>query len=165
MTLSFRSGRVLLLTVLVALTTMTVAPPAVTQPSEQSGERRQARKRVAKLRTRVLRNKVGLSDAKIERVVAILERQQAQRHSLEKQLRQSRRALGQLFKADSSDQAAYAQHLDALQEAQRSLATLRDEQITDLREVLEPKEQAKLFRAMEMVKRRLEKRRANRRGR
>lgn len=161
-----------LLALAVSFAVVTVAPPAVTQPSAVSGkkrggkkgDRRKNRKRLAKLRQRVLKKKVGLSDEKVKIVVDILESQQAQRHAYEKQIRSSRKAIGMLFKSDSDDQAAYAKHLDALQEAHRGLSDLRDEQVSELRKVLEPKQQAKLFRAMEMVKRRFDKRRRNRRN-
>ena len=168
-----RSIRALLCTLIVAMTVVTIAPPAITQPSQlgprdrktKKGDKRKARKRLAKLRKRVLKKKVGLSDEKIKQVVTILEGQQAQRHALEKQIRSSRKAIGKLFKSDSDDQDAYALHLDALQEAHRAMGVLRDEQISELRKILEPKEQAKLFRAMEIVKRRFNKRRRRRRRR
>jgi Spy/CpxP family protein refolding chaperone len=173
--MTMRFIRALLCTLIVALTVVTIAPPAITQPAQvgpragkkggKKGDRRQARKRLAKLRKRVLRKKVGLSDAKIDKVVAILEGQQAQRHALEKRIRSSRKAMGQLFKTDSSDQAAYARHLDALQEGHRGLGLLRDEQLSELRKVLQPKEQAKLLRAMELVKRRFNKKRRGRKKR
>lgn len=160
-----------LLAVATSFCVITVAPPAVTQPSgvEQNdarkGNRRKARRRLEKLRNRVLKRKVGLSDEKVAQVVTILEGQQAERHALQKKIRASRKAIGALFRSDSEDQQAYAKHLDELQDAHRSLAELRDEQIDELGKVLEPKQQAKLFRAMEMVKRRFEKRRRNRRER
>jgi Spy/CpxP family protein refolding chaperone len=166
-----RVSRAVVVAIALAFVTLTVAPPAGTQPSQlEPGDgprpgRRKLRKRLAKLRDRVLRKKVGLSDEKAKKVMAILEGQQAERRELAKQIRSSRRALGQLLRADSEDQDAYAKHFDQLQNGHRALAQLRDQQVTELRKVLTPKEEVKLFHAMEMVKRRFEKRRRNRRGR
>ncbi len=184
---SVRFAKGLLTAAAVILAVLTIAPVAIPQPSSppakagpQAGKRRdkarkrprqrkprerKARQRLGKLRRRVLRKKVGLSDAKIEQVVTVLEGRQTQRRALERQVRASRRAIGELFKTDSQDQRAYAEHLDTLQQAHRGLASLRDEQVTELRQVLEPKQQAKLFRAMEIVKRRFNSKRQSRRAR
>ena len=159
---------------LLCLSVLTLSPTAVTQtrpdgsasqPEGNKVHRRKARKRLARLRHRVLKNKVGLDDKQIEQVLSIFEAQQAQRHAYEKQIKASRQAMRALFKANSDDQAAFAAHMDTLQSSYRGIAELRDEQLTAIRKVLQPKEQAKLLRAMELVKRKLERRRRNKRRR
>ncbi len=159
--------RWLLCTLFAVATVLTLAPPADTQPapsaSSVDGQRPGGRQRLHRLRERVLRKKVGLSDDKVAKVVAILDGRIEERRALEAAVRTSRRAIGTLFKEDSSDQAAFAQRLDELAAAHAGLAKLRDQQLTELREVLEPKEQAKLLRAMELVKRRMDRRRFRRR--
>ena len=154
--------RVLLCTLALCVSVITVSPPATPQPN---GEVRKGNKRMAKLRKRLLKKKVGLTDEEIARVTAIAEAQQDERRALEKTIGASRRELGRLIRSESDDQDAYAKHLDALQVAYRGMDALRDKQVTALREVLEPSKQAKLFRAMEIVKRRLERKRRGRRKR
>ena len=141
---------------------VTVAMPAGTQPPEPAGKPFN-KKRLDRLRERVLRNKVGLSDDKIDQVVALYDGQAEERQEIQKTIRQSRRAIGKLFRADSDDQAAYQQHLTTLREANDNLAGLRAKQLKELEAILTPKEQAKLLRAMEMVRRRFEHRRHRRR--
>ncbi len=155
----------LLVGALMALMVATVVTPAGTQPAssadrtQQTKRDRKARKRLAKLRKRILRKKVGLDDEQIAQVTRILREQQQARRPVEKRIRKARAALGKLLKADSADQQAFAAHLDDYQAGLLELAKLRDQQVTALRAVLPPDKQAKLFRAMELVKKRLDRRR------
>lgn len=146
---------------LVATVVVTVSMPADPQPGKKI--ERQGHKRLERLRERILRKKVGLSDDKVDEVVALFQAQEAERGRLEKEMRASRRALGELLRSDSDDQAAYQTELTRLREAHQSLDGLREKQLAELATILEPKEQAKLLRAMELVRRRFERRRGNRR--
>jgi len=154
----------LLQRLLVMLFAISFALPAQAQPAgEGAPPPAAARKRFKKLRDRVLKQKVGLSEAKAKRVVTIVDKYEAQRHKVQEDMRAGRQALRQLLKHDSDDQAAYRAALDKLQQASKKLDQLRSKQFTELRAVLAPKEQAKLLRAMHKAKRLLNERR-NRRG-
>lgn len=156
--------RAAVLAILVAATVVTVSMPADTQPSPRGGKvERRGNKRLERLRERILRKKVGLSEDKVEKVVAIFHDQQTERFELDKQMRSARKAIGRLLQSDSDDQAAYQSELAQLRAAHAGLDGLRDKQLAELAKILEPKEQVKLLRAMELVRRRFERRRRNRR--
>lgn len=115
-------------------------------PTEQERERfhGKMKQRMAK----VLRERVGLDEARAKQVEAIFERRRQQGRALHEQLRTHREALRKLLEADSSDQAAYQRALDGLQAAHKALRAHREQGIAEARRVLTPKEQAKLLRAM-----------------
>ena len=65
---------------------------------------KKARKRLERLRKRVLRKKVGLSDEKIKKVVEVLRAGTRERAEARQKAREARRAIGRLLQSDSQDQ-------------------------------------------------------------
>ncbi len=118
-------------------------------PSEQEHERfhGKMKERMGK----VLRERVGLDDARAKQVEAIFERRRTQGRALHEQLRTHRDALRKLLEADSNDQAAYQRALDGIEAAHKALRAHREQGIAEARRVLTPKEQAKLLRAMHQM--------------
>jgi len=106
------------------------------------------KKKFAERRRKLLKNKVGLSDDKVQKVEAISKRYRLLRKKNGEQIREGRAALKKLFAADSNDQPAYARALKKIRDAHRGMMQLRDKQFDEMQKVLTPKEQAKLLRAI-----------------
>lgn len=114
--------------------------------SEQDRQRFHAKmkERMAKM----LRQEVGLDEARAKQVEAIFEGRHKAARQLHEQLRTHRQALRALLEADSNDQAAYQKALDGIEAGHKALRAHREEGIAQARRILSPKEQAKLLRAM-----------------
>jgi Spy/CpxP family protein refolding chaperone len=106
------------------------------------------RARAAKLRQRLLREKVGLDAHKAEQVAAIIDEQRDEQRRLRRDMRAARQELRRLFADDSSDDQAYEAALAKLRASYRGLADLRDRQFDAIKKVLTPREQAKLLAAL-----------------
>jgi Spy/CpxP family protein refolding chaperone len=151
--------------VLITLLALGLAAPAAAQPPPDApGPPVAARKRFEKLRDRVLKDKVGLSEAKAKQVVTIFQKYRAERQKTQGEMQQARTALRKLLGDDSDDQQAYDTALTKLHRSAKKLDQLRDQQLTEVRAALSPKEQAKLLRAMQKVRRLLNERRADKPG-
>lgn len=120
-------------------------------------------RRLKRKRARILRRKLGLDEARASRLEMLFDEHAEQQRQARVELRRARKQLRRLLREDSDDQAAYKAALDELQAADRRAATLRDTHLSQLREVLTPKEQALLMRMMVKARRHL--RRARRRDR
>lgn len=146
---------VFLATALVAA--LSIGSAAFAQPG--SGDRRGKRgdraakmERVKELRGKLLRDKVGLNEARAQKVEAILEAQRDQQKALRESVRTNMRALRTLIESDSNDQPAYQAAIDGLRAARAQMQALRDAQFTELSKVLSSREQATLMLAMKRVK-------------
>jgi len=134
--------------------------PALAQPTpDNPGPPAAARKRFEKLRDKVLKEKIGLSDAKAKQVVTIFQKYRAERRKTQGELRKARQTLRKLLEDDSNDQTAYDAALTKLHQSAKKIDQLRDQQFADLKAVLTPKEQAKTLRALQKVKRLMSQRR------
>ena len=153
--------RLLLSTALaLSLTAPALAQPAPEGPKPPAA----ARQRFEKLRDKVLKDKIGLSDAKAKQVVTILQKYRAEQQKTRGEMREARQQLRKLLQDDSNDQAAYDSALTKLQQSATKIDQLRNQQFADLRTVLTPKEQAKTLRALQKVKRLLSQRRGQKGG-
>jgi Spy/CpxP family protein refolding chaperone len=132
----------------------TLAAPALAQGAPPATKRAQVEAKMKEIRNRMLREQVGLSEAKARQVEAILEKNQAERESLRQKVQAHRRAIGELLAKDSNDQPAYSREIKGMRDTQRQIQALRDKEIDELQKVLTPKEQAKLGVAMQQMKRR-----------
>ena len=157
------------------LTTSATAQPADTDEPSAGAKRRspharkrptaaQIEKRVKKLRDKVLRGKVGLSDAEAKKVEAVFQRHSAARTKAQQRLREGRRALRRLFKSDSDDQAAYDAALTKVQSGHFEMQRIRKLQFDELRTLLEPKQQALLLRELQKMRRKIQKFKKKNRG-
>lgn len=157
-----------------ALLAGAVAVPAMAQPDGAQPDGAPAakasggeapRQRLAELRRRLLRERVGLTDEQIGRVETITREHGAERRRIRGQMREARRDLRRLFREDSDDQEAWREALDAMENARRAQQELREAQYEELGSFLSPKQQATLLRTLHEVKREIGKRRGKGRGR
>jgi len=99
-----------------------------------------------------------LSEAKAEKVEAIVKKYRKEQRTLSKDMREARRELRELFRNDSDDQQAYQKALSKLNAANKKLQTLRDKQFAELSQSLTPKEQARLLAALHKLRQHVGKR-------
>lgn len=102
---------------------------------------------------KVLRQDVGLDEARAKQVEAIFARQHASTKQLRESLHTHHQALRALLESDSNDQAAYSKALDGIEAAHKGLRAQRERGIAEARKILNPKEQAKMLRAMHKARR------------
>ncbi|MCC6214897.1 MAG: hypothetical protein IT376_08520 [Polyangiaceae bacterium] len=87
----------------------------------------------------------GVDAPRIERALTVMERHDAERAPLRKDVRAHAQALRELLERDSGDDAAYRRELDGLKEGRAKLQDVARRQQAALAEILTPKEQAKLL--------------------
>jgi len=149
----------------IALSGPLEAQPRGDNARGDEGRAAKLRKRFRKKRGEILRRRVGLSGSKVAQVEAILDKHTASHRKLAYELRRSRRTLGRLLRSDSDDQQAFASALAALQRTAQAKQQLRQTEFGELQQVLTPKEQAKLLRTLNIIRRKLHQRRMKRRKR
>ncbi len=142
---------------------LTAAPAAEAQPKQRTVR---VAKRLKQARARLLRQKVGLDEAKAVQVEKILDQHAKQRRGLKKQTKQHRRTVMALLSADSGDQQAYARAIKGARDGEKKLRALRDKEFNALAKVLTPKQQAKLMVAVKKmqkdIRRHMQRRRRRR---
>lgn len=146
------------MTILMTLSlSLLIAGTALAQPNRgQQGEMTPERmEKFKEKRGKLLREKVGLAEAKAIRVEAVLDRFKEERHKLRQQVRKAKQALKALLDEDSQDQRAYQNHLDVLLAVRTSMHELHIAEINELRGLLTPKESTKLLFMMERVHKRM----------
>ena len=118
------------------------------------GSRREARQQeIAALHARVLKERVGLTDARVAEVEKVRASFKPQRQTLRQEMRAAREAIVALVKADGSDDAAYMKALataDRLREQGHALHKAQREAVGKL---LSARERARLMVAMQEVRR------------
>ncbi len=129
------------------------APPAVAPAGGPMGPRMQ------RVRSRVLREKVGLSDDKASKVEAILDRYAPERRKISLKIREGRQKLKALMVLNSEDQAAYKGALDEVRTNRRALQGLMERAFDEIAAQLTPKEQGRLFLALEDLRKMVARRR------
>jgi hypothetical protein len=105
--------------------------------------------KLMRLRSRVLREKVGLSDEKASKVEAILDRYAPERRRIGLKIRDGRQKLKALLVLNSEDQVAYKSALDEVRTNRQALQGLMERAFNDIATQLTPKEQARLFLALQ----------------
>ena len=135
---------------LAEVSTAAAAPPG-------GGPRPEQVARVKALRGRVLRERVGLDEARAQKIEAIFEKYQPERRALRKAVRQTMRSLRELVDSNTSEDQAYSAAFAQLKAAQDKLRALRDQQQAEVARIVTPKEAAKLL--LTMKKARFEKQR------
>ncbi len=128
-------------------------------PGADGGARKERRarfiKKIKQHRAKMLRQQVGLNEAKAAQVEKILDGFHTRRRALRKDMRAQHKALKQLLAQDSNDQKAFQLAVDAMVATRAQLAKLHDRQIDALRRVLTPKQQAKALMALHKMKRKI----------
>ncbi|MFP6684613.1 MAG: periplasmic heavy metal sensor [Polyangiaceae bacterium] len=134
-------------------------------PENRGARHEDRRKRFAKKRARLLRERIGLDEASAKKVEALFKQFGEQRQSARKSVRVGRDALNKLLRENSDDQAAYRAAIDKLRIAHDAMHSLRNTEWAALAKVLTPKQQATLLRALGKMQKRMGRRgRKGRRG-
>lgn len=140
---------------LLVIGSLLVPAMAFAQPPGPRGERgAKMGERMKEMRSRVLREKVGLAEADAQAIEAVLQKYDPERQKLHQKKRQTRQALRALFQSDSNDQEAYRVALKDARDVHEALHNLRQTQMAAVSKMLSPKQQAKLMMAMHRMKKR-----------
>lgn len=143
------------LSCLVLLAAVAMTGLASAKPPPKDGRRAKIEARMQQVVERLLKDDVGLDDAKAKKVAELLKQNRADQGKLRAEMRKSRQAVKKLVDADSNDDKAYAKALAAMRKAQADQHKLTDQHFQKLSRELTPKQQAKLFVALQKLKRKL----------
>ena len=110
-------------------------------PAKFAEKREKMKKKIGE----ALRNEVGLDEETAVKVESIMEAHHAQRKELRKVMHEIGQEIKDLLDQDSNDQEAYKKLLDEMLEVKAGMKDIMDSHMTSLREVLTPKQQAKVL--------------------
>jgi len=113
----------------------------------------EAERRAHALRAKILRNRVGLDEARATKVEAILDRFAPERRKAAEDIRAAKNGLQQLLQSGSEDQKAYSRALDKLRAGNKALQAVSDKEVSAVNAELKPKEQALLLRSLDRMRR------------
>ena len=125
---------------------------ALAKPKDRRAE---VEKRMQEVVRKVLTDKVGLEDKKADKVAALLKKDREDQRKIRKEMRDARQDLKKLLDDDSNDQKAYSKAMAALRKSRDDLHKLQNKHFQQLSKELTPKQQAKLFQAMQQLQRKL----------
>lgn len=160
--------RTTILALLAGAMILSAPPPALAHGPEgrdQEGRAERIHERMAKKRSRVLRERVGLDEAKASEVETTLAKFDERRRQIHVRKRAVRKTVRQLLEADSDDQAAFEAALREMQAVHDGIMALRKEQMAALARTLSAKQQVKLMLAMRRMDHRMKDMMVKRRGR
>lgn len=129
--------------------------PAFAQPNPAQAKRAEVEARLKKWRGTILRRDVGLDEKKASEIERTLDKYQAEREKIQKELRQQQKTMRALFDLDSADQPAYARALQIVREDTAKMQSLRLQEFDELGKQLTPKQEAKLLRLMRQMEQKL----------
>ena len=132
-----------------------LSAPALAQANAAQAKRAEVEARLKKWRGTILRKEVGLDEKKATDIEHTLDKFQAEREKVQKDMRQQQKTLRALFDLDSNDQGAYAKSLQIVRESTAKLQTLRLAEFDELGRQLSPKQEAKLLRLMHQMEQKL----------
>lgn len=107
--------------------------------------------RFKEVRGRMLRQEAGLSEATAQKTEKVLDQFDPRRREIMRDMHQRMQTLRELLQNDSADQKAYQEVLDAIQSDQKDMEQLKSRQIEALKQVLTPKEQARVLMTMKQM--------------
>jgi hypothetical protein len=134
------------------------APAAV--PNDRAAAQDLVRERVVRL----LRERVGLSDDQLRRLVPVSRSFDARRQAIFREERTTRQALRRELTAESADQARVAAHIDQIFALQRRRLDLAAEEQRELAGFMTPVQRARYLALQEHLRRRAEEMRRRRGG-
>lgn len=143
---------------LFALSLVLFVLPARAEGKPADDKRAKVEQRQRQVVAKVLRQEVGLEEKKADAVMKILAKHQPERSKLQAQHRQHRRDLRDLLQSDSADEAQYKKGIDGFRSTQKKLNALRDQEMDEIAKLISPKQQAKLFAALERLRKKLGRR-------
>ncbi len=129
--------------------------PAFAQANPVQAKRAEIEARLKKWRGTILRRDVGLDEKKASEIERTLDKYQAEREKLQKELNQQQKTMRALFDLDSADQAAYGRALQVVREDTAKMQSLRLQEFDELGKQLTPKQEAKLLRLMRQMEQKL----------
>jgi Spy/CpxP family protein refolding chaperone len=134
-------------------------------PEELGGNRAQLERRFQQELYQVTRQRVGLTDEQMKRLVPVNQRFTTQRRAIQRQERQTRTALrGAIQDSSQVDQGKITEYLDRLLDLQRQRVELLAQEQKDLAEFMTPLQRAKYTALQEQVRQRIDQIRRRRAG-
>ncbi len=104
--------------------------------------------KMKEFRAKALRETVGLDEAKAAEVEKAMDAFHQRRFELHQTMRDNMKNLKALLKEDSNDQEAYANALETLHATQEEMQKLHGEQMAAFKDILTPKEAARMLVTM-----------------
>jgi len=142
-----------------------IAAPVRAEGNDRGEKRAKVESRLKQIRHDVLRKEVGLDEKKAAEAERVFAKYAPERKKLKQEQREHRSALRALLESDSSDEAAYARALKGVREGQKKIQALNERESQELSRVMTAKQQAKYLRAMQKLRRELQRKvRERRRG-
>lgn len=116
----------------------------------RKGKQGQGKADTAKREARVLAamKKQGIDEARAKRVIEVMKKYRTERQPVHAEVKKQREALRALSQSDSKDQAAYKVSIDAIEAQKAKLTEIQARQVTEVRSILTPSEQAKVLRML-----------------
>ena len=111
------------------------------------------REKMKQFRGKVLREKLGLPEDRAAKVEAVLDGFMEQRHKLKEEMHAEMKTVKELLKSESNDMDAYETAVTNLMAVRTKMEALHTQQFEELREILNPKEQAKVLLALRKMHR------------
>jgi len=134
------------------------APPAVRDSVTRSQLEMMVRRNFA----RVVRNRVGLTDAQMAKLGPISQKYEQQRRQLQIEERDARITLRQRIRSESADSAEVSRLLRTLVELQQRRSHILAAEQIELATIMTPLQRAKFMAMQEQIRRRLEQMRQRR---
>ena len=152
------------MTVRVAMLLLAAVPALIGAQQRQTGsaadQRAQLEARFRQQFARVVRQRVGLSDAQMARLGPINERYATQRRQLQMQERAARASLQRVLRnPDLADSAEVSRLLQHLVDAQKRRVQLLEAEQRELAGIMTPLQRARYMALQEQVRRQVEQRR------
>ena len=130
-------------------------PAFAQQGGGAPAKRAEIEARLKRWRGTILRKEVGLDEKKAADIEHTLDKYEAEREKIQKDMRQQQKTLRALFDLDSADQSAYAKSLQIVRESTAKQQALRLQEFDELGKQLSPKQEAKLLRLMRQMEQKL----------
>lgn len=143
---------------------MSTAAAAQTAAPQSADSRTAAQVRVRERVTRLLRERVGLSDDQMRRLAPVNQRYDARRQTLFREERALRQALRRELSAQTADQSRVSSQIDQLFAVQRRRLDLAAEEQRELASIMTPVQRARYLALQETVRRRTDEMRRRRGG-
>ena len=125
-----------------------IATPAFADPGGAQPGKAEPQERFKQKRAEILRKRLGLDEKRASEVEKVLNKYAPERKKLRQSIGEQQKALRELLKKNSDDQASYKRGLDALTDSTSKLNTLRQQEQVELSRLLTPKQQAQLLEVM-----------------
>jgi hypothetical protein len=139
----------------VFLGALSLSATALAQPSGVQAKRAEVEANLKKWRGTILRRDVGLDEKKATDIERTLDKFQAERQEVQKDMRQRQKTLRALLDLDSNDLPTYGKALQGVRENTIKLQSLRIQEFDELGKQLTPKQEAKLLRLVRQMEQKL----------